>query len=90
MNLRSGEQLTERVCEQSHKRLVQRLSTLRIREIQAVKDGLGDDVIQLLKESLLCSLIKSVIFDERERHIVGRNSVEQELLVLLELRLRIA
>ena len=89
MNLRSGEQFTERVCQQSHKRLVERLSTLRVCEIQAVKYGLGDDVIQLLKESLLGSLFKSVIFDERERHIVRCYSIEQELLVLLKLWLRI-
>lgn len=85
MDLRSGEKLTEHICKRAHERFVECLSTLRIREVQAIKDCLSYDIVKFLEELLLCLLIKPIILDKRKRHIIGRYTIEQKFLMLLEL-----
>lgn len=52
MDLRAGEQFTESVRQLAHERLVERLPTLRIRKVEAIEHGLGDNIVQLLEKLL--------------------------------------
>ena len=87
MDLRSSKKLAKSICELSHEVSIQSLSTLGIRIIETVVNGLRNYVVKFLKELLSSQFVKSRILNQSERHEVGRNSIQKKFLVLLKLRL---